>query len=160
MDGIPELLGAAGPPGHRWVPSGASTVLGTPEAKTNARTWLLPWIGCWMSVHCPPHPVFNCLLTHLFGIFQLLSVHPLASDSLYLDKEERFLGVCKGQRESMALQGLKGGLGEGKGRRLSTEEEPNSEAVPQGARTGRSLSSALGIFRDPWRFWEHEVWRA
>ena len=34
----------------------------------------------------------------------------------------------------MVLQGVKGGLGEGKRGGLSTEAEPNSEAVPQGAR--------------------------
>lgn len=54
----------------------------------------------------------------------------------------------------MALQGVKRGLSEGKEGGLGTEAEPNSEALPQGARAGGSLFSALGLCRDLCR-WEH-----
>lgn len=56
------LCCTAGPLGRRWAPSGASTALGTPEDKANARTWLPSEIRCWISVH----PLLY-VLTYLYG---------------------------------------------------------------------------------------------
>ena len=64
------------------------------------------------------------------------------------------MGGCKGQREPMVLQGVKGGLGEGKRGGLSTEAEPNSEAVPQGARVEAVSPLPQGIRRGPCGLWE------
>lgn len=54
----------------------------------------------------------------------------------------------------MVLQGVKGGLGEGKRGGLSTEAEPNSEAVPQGARVEAVSPLPQGIRRGPCGLWE------
>lgn len=80
----------------------------------------MPERGCPLrygaeSLSTPFSPSSTISSLTFMGIFQLLSVHPLTSDSLDLDKEERFLGGCKGQTELMVLQGVKGGLGASKG---------------------------------------------
>lgn len=91
-------------------------MLGTLEAKPNAKTRLLPWIGCLISVYAPlPQlPLFNCLLTHLFWNL-LSSVTSSTGLRLTLPRQiGEILVVCKGQREPVAMQGVEEGLGEGK----------------------------------------------
>lgn len=73
------LCCTAGPLGRRWAPSGASRALGTPEDKANAGCPLRYGAG---SLSTP----FSVSSLTFMGIFQLLSVHPLTSDSLDLDK--------------------------------------------------------------------------
>lgn len=88
MEGIPGKQGHK-PAGSCWAPGASLGSLrfqhSTGNAKPNARTQLLPWVGCWVSVY-PLLPIFSCLLTHLFEELSASVCLSTASDSLYLDK--------------------------------------------------------------------------